>query len=395
MRVLLPLRANDTFKSRGGHTRAVLGYCYSLIKVGVKPLVIDFRHEKKLRWWKFTTQILTGDELVLDCLTVPHPRLIARRRFQRDVTDELSAHDPQLMLIEGNRERGGICLPLAKSLKIPAITRIHSIRGLWAKDMAKYMMMVDLRKAVQELITSPFSKSRCVFDVLKSDYALTLNAFEEQFLKRYKANVTTIEPTYVATISEELTKYCSAAEIDNEQYVVTILYPRAWDSIRQIIGLKVIHYVSKKVHDAKFVVIGATEEDFREVLGLEPQANIIFLNGLSDLAFYKVIQNATMVLLPLVWLTGTSMRLLEALYFGKPVITTSVVASRLSNFVNGLHCIIEDNFKNYPSHVQTILNDKGMRHELSKNARAYFDEKLGYERTGLRHLKVFKALGRA
>ena len=99
------------------------------------------------------------------------------------------------------------------------------------------------------------------------------------------------------------------------------------------------------------------DEVFSEGLGLKPPDNIICMKGLNDLAFYNIIQNATMVLLPLVWLTGTSMRLVEALYFGKPVITTSVVASRLSNFANGLHCIIEDHFKNYPSHVKTIRND--------------------------------------
>lgn len=57
MRVLVPLKAHDTFKSRGGYTRAVLGYCYSLIKVGVKPLVIDIGYEKKLRWWKFLSSV--------------------------------------------------------------------------------------------------------------------------------------------------------------------------------------------------------------------------------------------------------------------------------------------------------------------------------------------------
>jgi len=393
MRILLPLRANATFKSRGGYTRAVLGYCYSLIKVGVKPLVIDFGYEKKLRQWKFTTQILNDDEIDLDCLTIPHPSPLSRRRLHKDIVEELMAYDPQVVLIEGNRESGGNGLPLAKSLKIPAITTIHSIRGLWAKDIAKHMMPFDSQKAIQELIKSLFSQSRIIRDVLSSDYTLTLNAFEEQYLKRFNANVTTVAPTYVATISEELTTWCRDAEVDDERYVVTVLYPREWDSIRQIIGLKVIHYVSKKNRDVKFVIIGATDRDFKDILGLKPRDNIIFLNGLSDLAFYKIIQNATMVLLPLVWLTGTSMRLVEALYFGKPVITTSAVASRLSNLVNGVNCIIEDNFKNYPSHVNKILNDDSTRYEISKNARAYFDATLGYKKTGLKHLKAFKAMG--
>ena len=392
MRVLVALKAYDTFKSRGGYARAVLGYCYSLIKVGIKPLVIDVGCEKKLRWWKFTTRTLTGDEVALDGLTIPRPRLMTRRRFQREVMDEIRVYDPQLMLIEGGRESRGTGLPLAKSLNIPSIIRIHSIRGLWAKDITKYVMKFDPIKAVQELLISPFSKSRNIFYVLTSDYALTLNTLEEQYLKRYTARVGTIEPTYIATISEELTTGDSDVELGDERYVVTVLYPKAWDGVRQIIGLKVIHYVSKKVREAKFVVIGATEEDFSEGLGLKPPDNVICMKGLNDLAFYNIIQNATMVLLPLVWLTGTSMRLVEALYFGKPVITTSVVASRLSNFANGLHCIIEDNFKKYLSHAKTLLNDDVMCYEISKNARAYFDEMLGYERTGLRHLKVFKAM---
>jgi glycosyltransferase involved in cell wall biosynthesis len=360
--------------------------------VGIKPLVIDVGCEKKLRWWKFTTRTLTGDEVALDGLTIPRPCLMTRRRFQREVMDEIRVYDPQLMLIEGDRESRGTGLPLAKSLNIPSITRIHSIRGLWVKDITKYIMKFDPIKAVQELLISPFSKSRNIFYVLTSDYTLTLNTIEEQYLQRYTARVGTIEPTYIATIGEELTTWDSDVELGDERYVVTLLDSKAWDSIRSIIGIKVIHYVSKKVPEAKFVVIGATEEDLREGLGLKPPDNVIGMKRLNDLAFYNIIQNATIVLLPLVWLTGTSMRLVEALYFGKPVITTSVVASRLSNFANGLHCIIEDHFKRYPSHVKTLLNDDVMRYEITKNARAYFDEMLGYERTGLRHLKVFKAM---
>jgi glycosyltransferase involved in cell wall biosynthesis len=69
---------------------------------------------------------------------------------------------------------------------------------------------------------------------------------------------------------------------------------------------------------------------------------------------------------------GLQTKLAEALAYGEPVITTSVVAEEFPGLVNGKHLIIEDDPKKWVSIITYMLDDEEYLRKISKEARDYY-----------------------
>ena len=134
---------------------------------------------------------------------------------------------------------------------------------------------------------------------------------------------------------------------------------------------------ASKLKDIQFIVTGVDD------ISVRSQAipgNVKFTGYLSAAKFQETIQESAMIILPLISGSGIQTKMLEALYYGKAIITTSVIASEFPNLMNGQEAIIEDDPEKFITHIQTLMKDKKLREYLGKNAREYYNKNFARER---------------
>ena len=107
--------------------------------------------------------------------------------------------------------------------------------------------------------------------------------------------------------------------------------------------------------------------------------NIKFTGYLPDDEFRETIQESALIILPLISGTGIQTKMLEALFMGKAIITTSVIACEFPNLVNGREAIVEDDPERFVTHIQTLMKDRKLREYLGKNAREYYNKNFAPE----------------
>ena len=103
-------------------------------------------------------------------------------------------------------------------------------------------------------------------------------------------------------------------------------------------------YLLAKKSDIDVILAGSTSEDWRrEFPYIEPPRNLhISGRGFGDYLLERLYRNAKMVVVPITFLS-ISNRFLEALFYGKPVITTGYVKYLHPELIHGMHVYISDN----------------------------------------------------
>ena len=142
------------------------------------------------------------------------------------------------------------------------------------------------------------------------------------------------------------------------------------------IAILLIAKIAAKLKDIKFIVTGVNNIPVRLE---EIPCNIKFTGYLPDEKFRETVQESALIILPLISGTGLQTKMLEALFMGKAIITTSVIACEFPNLTNGKEAIIEDNPENFATHIRTLMRDKKLREYLGKNAREYYNKNFAPE----------------
>ncbi len=160
---------------------------------------------------------------------------------------------------------------------------------------------------------------------------------------------------------------------NNGSYV--LFYSNSY--IGATIAILLIVKAATRLKDIQFIVTGVDHISVR--LQAIP-GNVKFTGYLPAEKFQETIQESAMIILPLISGTGIQTKMLEALYYGKAIITTSVIASEFPNLMNGQEAIIEDDPEKFITHMQTLMKDKKLREYLGKNAREYYNKNFARER---------------
>ncbi len=142
------------------------------------------------------------------------------------------------------------------------------------------------------------------------------------------------------------------------------------------IAILLIIKVAAKLKDIQFIVTGVNNIS---VGSQETPDNIKFTGYLPEEKFRQTVQESALIILPLISGSGIQTKMLEALFMGKAIITTSVIASEFPNLMNGQEAIIEDNPENYVTHIQTLMKDKKLRECLGKKAKEYYNKNFAPE----------------
>jgi glycosyltransferase involved in cell wall biosynthesis len=207
-----------------------------------------------------------------------------------------------------------------------------------------------------------------------------------------------IYPTYAALYSNN--DYEKSYEIkkliEKKPYIFSIItMTRVGPSFRlQELNLfKILYSIARKCPEVNIVIAGGTSSEVRRMFGLSQMPkNLIFVGWISSDNVLKVLYNhASLVIFP-IFFRSISNRLLEALYYGRPILTNSVAKLLHIKLEHLHHVFISDNYVEYPSIVRRLLKNETLLEELTSGAKKAYNSFFSARRCGLAMKHVIESI---
>jgi glycosyltransferase involved in cell wall biosynthesis len=149
------------------------------------------------------------------------------------------------------------------------------------------------------------------------------------------------------------------AFLPNVQGLATFLR-EAWASVKRTLPDVSLNVVG--MHPGKEML------QLVEEYGLELHQNVPEMRP-----FYR---ESDIVLSPIFIGSGTRIKILEAMAYGRPVVTTSMGAEGLG-LVHGRHAMIADDMTEFANAVVALASDEGARHRMAEEARSFQEKAYG------------------
>ncbi|MEM4677517.1 MAG: glycosyltransferase, partial [Candidatus Korarchaeota archaeon] len=151
----------------------------------------------------------------------------------------------------------------------------------------------------------------------------------------------------------------------------------------------VAYSLARKLRDVDVVLAGSSYEDWVRVFpGIKPPKNLNFIGrGFSDRALEKLYRKARLVVVP-VTNRNISNRLLEALFFSRPILTSEVVKFIHPELEHGKHLYIS-RWDNIIEEAIRVMKDDTLLHWLESGAKNAY---MRYFSTKVNSLSIYKIL---
>lgn len=278
-----------------------------------------------------------------------------------------------------------MCYPLMnEDINLPIVLNQHNIEWQRFEEIASSKSISPLRKLI--------SKRESV----------SLRKFEE---KLYKLNritgMTFVTPDDMAYFKKwqpesnaELTVIPGGAEkreysplVNNHNLVFVGVMSNELNPEGAIWFVKnIFPKIKKQIPDSKFYIVG---KDPIPALTQMSSNDIIVTGCVDDLSKYY--KNTNLVVIPILHGGGVKLKLLEAIGYGKYVVTTSVGAHG-TDFVNGQDLYIDDDPDMFAEHCIEILNNPEKYKFMLENEKAKFDRKYTWQAVYRRYSKFLKKI---
>ena len=240
---------------------------------------------------------------------------------------------------------------LSTSIKRVIVLRLWSIRAAKLRDNLRFGAHKDTLLFVPSLVMN-------FYYILSSTYSMTVDHATYTFARKTYAlladRVLKTYPPYGFILTNGVRKEVPEI-VDRGDYITgfTILAKKGAYLEFEAKPHAVVLYLLAKRTGFDVVLTGSSYHDWKHVFpGIEPPRNLhIIGKGFQDDVIAKIYRNALLVVAPITN-RSISNRLLEALFYGKPVITTEIakyVHPELEHkrhvFISTWDTIVEDSIK--------------------------------------------------
>ncbi len=132
--------------------------------------------------------------------------------------------------------------------------------------------------------------------------------------------------------------------------------------------------------DANLVIVGDGPERQKLEELAKNNPNILFLGKVEHDLIHSVYEQSDVITVPSLWPEPLSRVLLEAAYFGKPILATDVGGSSevVKHGYNGL--LVEPNIQDFSNKLKYILRSDMKRGKMGKNMRKFYKKKLSKDK---------------
>lgn len=151
-------------------------------------------------------------------------------------------------------------------------------------------------------------------------------------------------------------------------------------------NLEAIRIIQEEIgKDAKdkntiFLVVGSVGE------GLTSYKNIIFTGFVKDVSIY--LQAADLAICPLLFGSGTSLKMLEYMAYGLPVISTTIGARGL-DAIHKKHVIISE-ISDFTYWISEVLANQELYSNISINGRKFVEERYDWKNIASKSVNIYK-----
>jgi glycosyltransferase involved in cell wall biosynthesis len=124
-----------------------------------------------------------------------------------------------------------------------------------------------------------------------------------------------------------------------------------------------IRHLAKLTPSVQFIIVGSCCQS-------EENKNFFALGKVSQETLVYLYQQASLILSPLLSGTGSSLKIVEAMAYGKVLLGTAI-AFRGYPVTSGVNCLIEDDFFRYPTLIKQVLNELDTMTKIGDNAKQF------------------------
>jgi len=213
-------------------------------------------------------------------------------------------------------------------------------------------------------------RKRCLSKV---DYFFSLSDFISKML--VEEGIDSSRITKIPNLPK-IEKSKKKIEIPEKERTVTYI-----GGLTKIKGVDLLIKAFKEIEtEANLIIVGDGPERDRleEITG--SASNILFLGQIEHKLISSIYEKSDIIVVPSVWPEPLSRVLLEAAYFGKPIIATNVGGSShvVKHGHNGL--LVEPELENLKEELEFLLKNDKKRKKMKKNMKKYYRENLSKEK---------------
>jgi glycosyltransferase involved in cell wall biosynthesis len=161
-------------------------------------------------------------------------------------------------------------------------------------------------------------------------------------------------------------------QVHNLLFVSTLTWEANRQGIRWFVE-KIYPIIKDRIPDVSLYIIGKYDKPF---LSNNNDQSIHILGFVPDLR--ETYSSAEIFICPLQFGSGTKIKLLDAMYCGLPIVTTSVGAESIA-LVDGENCFIADTEQGFAEKTIKLLNNQVLWEKFSKGSRALAADRYKWE----------------
>lgn len=272
---------------------------------------------------------------------------------------------------------------------------VHTIRMTQFFDKlpseARNKVIVDLNDAISLSHGEMGQKLRFPFSIAYRWEASLVKKYEVQVLQKFQNfNVITAydkaylvanagkEPLNFFTIPHGLRLPTQLPQEGNRRkiyFIGQLGYAPNKDAVAFFVD-HILGPLQKRVPDIELCIIG---KEARGYEGYKKIPRVIFLGFVEDLE--SVLQECACLVAPVRFGAGMPSKVVEALAYGMPVVTTPIGVRGIPSFQNGKELLVvePENIECWVNMIAELLHNSQHRAEIGKNARAYAEKHFALE----------------
>jgi hypothetical protein len=375
----------------GSEIRHELGCAASLALLGYD--VIYFHIGSKFKPLSWVKTYLDYACLKVKTLEIPHSTLFQALLHEKSLIPEAILQYNPDVVISTPSVPYYIGKYLAKLSDAPLILRVWGVRA------NKLVEHIVYGKNYFEIIGFIPSIIHMLNQVYGSRIVITLDNSTMKFIKslaRLK-RVKLIYPTYAALYEYERAFTHSSLEttlpevIQTEGYIlgmVTMSKTGPVFKLEQQPLFNILYRIAKKLKDVNVIICCGTREEAVRKFKVKPPKNMEFIpSGVPDDVLKLLYEKSLLVVIP-VFFKSVSNRLLEALFYKKPILTNSIALELHPELRDCV--IVSNNYDRYPEIIRKLLKQDNILDELKQRVKTIWDKFFGSKVQAREMLKVIR-----
>jgi len=253
------------------------------------------------------------------------------------------------------------------------VLRLWSIRAAKLRDNLRFGAYEDIMLFMPSVIAN-------MYYILKSTYSIVVDHATYTFAKRFypfvKDRIAKVYPPYGYRPGKDETSWKIPEIIDRGNYILGFTALGKTGSYLKFEAKPhaIVLYLLAKRTGLDVVLAGSSYADWKRVFPhLEPPKNLYIIGkGFSDNVIARIYRDASLVVVPITN-RSISNRLLEALFYGKPIVTSEIVKLLHPELEHGKHVFIST-WDTIVEDVTKILKDEKILKSLEQGAQQAYSK---------------------